>query len=369
DGRPALDFGDTNALGFDRHSRVVEAYAVAARNCGIGSAGRGPYADDRRCAAVEERIAQWLGTEAAVLFPTAAAAHLGSLPALVNSQDVVAVDEAAPTSLHDAARLCRGGGVRSTVFAHDNSADLVRSLRAARPFRFALVAATGVSAVTGNSQSLAEIADAARRHDAVLFVDDTTSTGIQGRHGRGAALEELAGDTNALVIGSLAEALSCRGGFVGCSAAMKRQLTVRASAHTVAAPHAAAELAAIDAVLDLLHGDEYELRVARLRRNITHLASGAGRLGLAVLGGITPCVAVLVGDEETTLDASAYLLDRGFFVPPAIYPTVPYHTGMLRVHLTAGHGAAEVDALLGALAALQQYTALPGVDAYRLRAA
>jgi 7-keto-8-aminopelargonate synthetase-like enzyme len=108
--------------------------------------------------------------------------------------------------------------------------------------------------------------------------------------------------------------------------------------------------------------DEYEVLAGKLRRNIRHLCDGLTRMGLVVLGGSTPIVSVLVGDEGDTLDAGNFLFERGYYVQSVTFPAVPYHAGVLRVQVNANHPAAAIDGLLDAMAALQKAIPLPGPE-------
>jgi len=108
--------------------------------------------------------------------------------------------------------------------------------------------------------------------------------------------------------------------------------------------------------------DEYELLAARLRRNLQQLTRGLVGLGLAVLGGETPIVSVLVGDEAETLRAGSFLFERGFYVQSVTFPAVPYHAGVLRIQVNANHGKESIDALIDAVAALHRKWPLPGPE-------
>src|SRR5205823_11245375 len=100
----------------------------------------------------------------------------------------------------------------------------------------------------------------------------------------------------------------------------------------------------------------------RLQRNLKHLTKGASDLGLVILGGETPIVSVLIGDEEVTLQAGRFLFEKGFYVQSVTFPAVPYHAGVLRIQVNANHQPAAIDGLLAALAELKTKYALPTPD-------
>jgi 7-keto-8-aminopelargonate synthetase-like enzyme len=216
--------------------------------------------------------------------------------------------------------------------------------------------------MSGALPPLKQLDAVCRRHNAVLYVDDAHGTGVLGRKGRGTVLDALGNYDNALVIGSLSKAFSALGGFVGCSAEMKRLLKMRSNTYIFGGPVAPPYLEAVCTVCDILTSDEYELLAARLRRNLQQLTRGLVNLGLAVLGGETPIVSVLVGDEAETLRAGSFLFDRGFYVQSVTFPAVPYHAGVLRIQVNANHRTESIDGLVKSIAALHRARPLPGPE-------
>jgi 7-keto-8-aminopelargonate synthetase-like enzyme len=122
-------------------------------------------------------------------------------------------------------------------------------------------------------------------------------------------------------------------------------------------------LEAICTVCDILSSGEYELLHARLQANVRQLSRGATQLGLALLGGQTPILSVLVGDEADTLEAGFFLFERGYYVQSVIFPAVPYHGGVLRIQVNANHRKEAIDGLLNVLADLKHALHLPGPEA------
>jgi 7-keto-8-aminopelargonate synthetase-like enzyme len=122
-------------------------------------------------------------------------------------------------------------------------------------------------------------------------------------------------------------------------------------------------------VCDILTSSEYDLLIGRLQKNIHRLTTGATWLGLAVLGGQTPIISILVGDEEATIKAGHYLFEQGFYVQSVTFPAVPYHAGVLRVQVNSNHRPESIDGLLEAFAGLQQVVPLPGPEVLLKQAA
>lgn len=362
-GRRVVNFGSDSFLGLDQDYRIQEAIIRGTKKWGTHNGASRAFASVRANAEAEEKIAQWLGTEAALIYPSVTLANMGAIPGLVSRQDVLVVDEHAHNSIQEGAKIARANGVRVIQFSHCDPADLERVLRAAQPYRIAVVAMDGVYSMTGALPPLAALEAVARRYDAVLYVDDAHATGVLGRHGRGTVLDALGNYENAFVVGSLSKGFSCAGGFIGCTKEFKLLLKMRSNTYIFGGPVPPPYLEAVCTVCDILMSREYEHLIGRLRSNCQRLTLGFRRLGLVVLGGETPIISVLVGDEGDTLNAGSFLFDRGFYVQSVTFPAVPYHAGVLRIQVNANHRTESIDRLVDAFAALQQSVFLPGPEA------
>ena len=188
-------------------------------------------------------------------------------------------------------------------------------------------------------------------------------------HGRGTVLEALGSYDNAFAVGSLSKAFSCAGGFIGCTKEFQLLLKMRSNTYIFGGPVVPPYLEAISTVCDILMSSEYPLLLGRLQANVRRLAAGLTRLGLEVLGGQTPILSVLVGDEADTLSAGNFLFEHGYYVQSVTFPAVPYHAGVLRIQVNANHLPESIDGLLRAMAKLRDTIRLPGpAEAPRLAA-
>jgi 7-keto-8-aminopelargonate synthetase-like enzyme len=361
-GRQVINFGSDSFLGLDQDPRVQEALVRGTKRWGTHNGASRAFASVRANALAEEKIAHWLGTEAALIYPSVTLANMGAIPGLVGRQDLLVVDEHAHNSIQEGAKIAKANGVRLVNFSHCDPADLERVLRAARPYRIAVVAIDGVYSMTGALPPLADLNAVAQRSDAVLYVDDAHATAVLGSHGRGTVWDALGNYDNTLVIGSLSKGFSCAGGFIGCTQEFKLLLKMRSNTYIFGGPVPPPYLEAVCTVCNILMSPEYEQLVGRLRRNCRQLSLGFRRLGLAVLGGDTPIVSVLVGDEGDTLNAGGFLFEHGFYVQSVTFPAVPYHAGVLRIQINANHLSESIDHLVDAFAALQRTILLPGPE-------
>src|SRR5207302_9791545 len=149
----------------------------------------------------EDKIARWLGTEAALIYPSVTLANMGAIPGLVGRQYLLVVDEHAHNSIQEGAKIAKANGVRVVNFSHCDPTDLERVLHEAKPYRSAVVAIDGVYSMSGALPPLAKLNEVAQQHDAVLYVDDAHATAGMGTRGRGTVLDALGNDDYSLVSG------------------------------------------------------------------------------------------------------------------------------------------------------------------------
>ena len=359
-GRSVVNFGSDSFLGLDQDARVQDAIHRGVQLWGCHNGSSRAFASVRANEQAEEKLAQWLGTDEVLIYPSVTLANMGAIPGLVSRRDLLVVDEHAHNSIHEGAKIAQVNGARVLAFNHCDPVDLERVLTSAGPYRVALVAIDGVYSMTGAVAPLEHISRVCKRHNAVLYVDDAHATAVLGRNGRGTVLDALGSYENTLVVGSLSKGFSCFGGFIGCPAGFKRLLKIRSNTFIFGGPVPPPYLEAVCTVCDILSSGEYDLLQARLQRNLRMLTDGAHQLGLTVLGGNHPIVSILVGDEDATISAGQFLFENGFYVQSVTFPAVPYHAGVLRIQVNSIHTRDAIQGLLGAFAALKKCISMPG---------
>jgi glycine C-acetyltransferase len=364
-GRDVINFGSDSFLGLDQDKRLQQALHDGITRWGSHNGASRAFASVEANERAEQKLAQWLGTDDVLIYPSVSLANLGALPGLVGKGDLLAIDEHAHNSMQDGAKIAQASGVNVVTFSHRNPTDLQRVLTTSGNYRIAVAALDGVYSMSGALPPLAELNAVAMEHNAVLYVDDAHGTGVLGEQGRGTVLEALGSYDNTLVIGSLSKAFSCFGGFVGCPQNFKPLLKMRSNTYIFGGPVPPPYLEAICVVCDILCSGEYQLIHSRLLKNLNRLADGVRHLNLAMLGGQTPIISILVGDEEDTLSAGQVLFERGYYVQSVTFPAVPYHAGVLRIQVNANHTIAAIDGLLDGLRMLKTRFALPGAEAVR----
>jgi 8-amino-7-oxononanoate synthase len=343
--------GSNNYLGLTGDERVKRAAIEAVERYGTGCTGsRLMNGTLSLHLELEDELADWMGTEAALVFTAGYLANMGLLSTLVEADDAVFLDSAGHASLIDGARLCNGV-LRS--FRHNLPSSLhqrLKTWRAKHPSGGALVAVDGIYSMEGDRAPVAEIAAVCAHHGARLLVDEAHALGVLGPSGRGLCAE--LGVEPDVLIGTLGKAFGSAGGFVTGSAALREYLINRARTFvfTTSAPPPVA--AAAVAGIQLAAGPEGDLRRARLASNRRRLvASIQPHLTLPIIShaGPIPIIPLILGQDARALATARLLRARGIFVPAIRPPTVPVGTARLRLTLSSEHGDAEIDAAAAAL--------------------
>jgi 8-amino-7-oxononanoate synthase len=346
DGRDYLSFCSNDYLGLANHPQLIAAFKEGVDRFGVGSGAAHlitghSYAHQ----ALEEELAAFVGRPRALLFSTGYMANLGVVTALTGRGDEIFEDRLNHASLIDAAALSAAKLVR---YPHNDMQVLQQKLAASQA-RQRLIASDGVFSMDGDCARLVTMQALARQSDAWLLVDDAHGFGVLGEQGRGWCADQLgAGVDNLVLMATLGKALGTGGAFVAGSEALIETLIqqARTFVYTTAAPPALAW--ATRAALRLVQeGDDMR---ERLLRNIDYFRRGAAELDVPLMASGTAIQPVVVGAAGAAMALSAALRERGLLVTAIRPPTVPQGASRLRVTLSASHGLAQLDRLLGALA-------------------
>jgi 8-amino-7-oxononanoate synthase len=343
-GRRLVNLCSNDYLSLASDPRVKRAAAEALEREGAGSGAARLIAGDLPVhGELERRLAALKGTEAALLFSSGYHANAGVVGALVGRGDAVFSDELNHASIIDGCQLSRAEVHR---YRHGDADDLA-GLLAASGARRKLVVTDAVFGMDGDAAPLAAIVELCERHGAMLYLDEAHATGVLGATGAGLAEATGLASRVDVTMGTLGKALGSFGAFVAGSRPLFDWLTSRARTFvfTTALPPAACGAAL--AALDVLATDLPRRR--RLQDLTVRMRDGLEWLGFSMQGVVAPIFPVILGDEQRALEASRRMRERGFFVRAIRPPTVPRGTSRLRVSLTAGHTAEQVDGFLVAL--------------------
>ena len=349
DGRPVLLFGTNNYLGLTFDATCVAESARALQEAGTGTTGsriaNGTYADHAR---LEQRIAQFYGKRAAMIFTTGYQANLGLISTLAGREDHLLIDADCHASIYDASRL---GAAEVIRFRHNDSEDLARRLRRleGRPGD-RIVVTEGIYSMLGDTAPLREIAAVKRELGACLIVDEAHSLGILGERGRG--LCEAAGveaDVD-FVVGTFSKSLGAIGGFAASDLPGFELLRVVCRPFMFTASLPPAVVASVTASLERIAGDHTLGR--RVLENARRLYFGLTAAGFQVGPEPNPIVAVKMPERETAVRFWNRLIEEGLYVNLALPPATPSSLSLIRSSVSAAHGEAQIDRAIAIMSAV-----------------
>ena len=335
DGRDVLLLCSNNYLGLADHPLLKAAAIQSVERYGVGSgAARLVSGNMTLHQQLEERLAEFKGTESALLFNNGYSANLGIISALVGRGDTIYSDRLNHASIIDGALLSRAKLVR---YPHNDMAALRRLLDANRDGGRQLIITDGVFSMDGDLAPLGELAALKQEFGALLMVDDAHGTAVLGEGGRGSA--ELCGVAGAVDVqmGTLGKGLGSFGAYVAGSAELIAYLRNRARSFIFSTSLPPAVLAASLAAIELVSSPEGAALRERLAANTRLFSCALRDHGFDTLGSTTQIVPILVGEAEPTMEFSRRLLDLGLFVQGIRPPTVPAGSCRLRCTVMATH--------------------------------
>ena len=350
DGRRVLNMCANNYLNLSSHPDVVAAARQALEQWGYGmSSVRFICGTQTVHTHLEETIASFLGTEAAILYSSCFDANGGLFETLLGPEDAVVSDALNHASVIDGIRLCKARRYR---YRNCDMADLEEKLKEAHGARTIMIATDGVFSMDGVIAPLADICALAERYGALVMVDDSHALGVLGEHGRGTPEHYGVGARVDIVTGTLGKALGgASGGFTSGSREVVELLRQRSRpylfSNSLAPMIAAASIAAIDVVQR-----SPDLR-ARLRRNAQHFRAAVEAAGFATRGAGHPIIPVMVGEARDAQLIAAGLLERGVYAVGFFYPVVPNGEARIRVQVSALHEIADLDFVVEQLTAVR----------------
>jgi len=353
EGKNFLNFSSNNYLGLAEDPRVRDACVQGLNQFGVGAgASRLVNGSLSPFHHLEKALADFKGTEAALVFNSGYHANVGALSSLVGRGDVIFSDELNHASMIDGILLSKA---KRVIYAHNDPDDLrakLEEIKTDLPSGAQVLLATeSIFSMEGDVCRLGEFLDLAEEYDALLYLDEAHGTGVFGDQGAGLAeglRSHPAYGSRLLQMGTLGKALGCFGAYVAGSQVLVDFLMNRARTFifTTALPPALAS-GALEA-LRIVQEEKTrrETLWQRIKLFETELASLLPELSVRV---ISPIIPIIVGAEERALDLSEYLRDRGFWVNAIRPPTVPPGTSRLRVTVMATHREDDVRGLVGAV--------------------
>jgi 8-amino-7-oxononanoate synthase len=363
DGQSFLNFSSNDYLGLANEPALKEAALEA-----IGRYGAGAGASRLVCGSLgphhelDEVLANFKGTPAALAFSSGYAASTGTIGALMDSNDVIVLDKLVHASIVDAARLC---GAKVRVFGHNNLDDLEKILRWAdkrhatppvvqterKPHT--LIVTESVFSMDGDHAPLREIVALKDQFGAWLMVDEAHATGLYGSARRGLAEELGVAARIEIQMGTLGKALGSSGGYICGQRPLIDYLINRARPFVFSTAPVPAAAAAATAGVRFVESASGEERRNKLWSNVEAFHR-AGKLE-GKSGGTerrykhSAIIPIMIGEESRAMKIATALREQGIFIPAIRFPTVAHGQARLRVTLSATHQAEDIARLLVAL--------------------
>lgn len=335
---PLLNFASNDYLGFSTHPQLAAAAQRVLQKPRLGSGasrlicGHGP-----EHLQLEEALAAFKGTEAALTFSTGYAAAVGTIPALMGKNDVVVLDKLVHASLIDGARL---SGATLRVYPHHHLDYLERLLQRHQGQNL-LIVTESVFSMDGDTAPLHEIVALKEKYGAWLMVDEAHATGLYGKRRQGWIEVQAVSDQVEIQMGTLSKALGSAGGYITGSRSLIDLLINRARSLIFSTAPPPAISAASLAALELIQSPEGEKRVNQLWDHLRYFSKCLGRSTPPA----SPICPILLGSEAKALAAAETLHQKGFWVPAIRHPTVARGQARLRVTLSATHTTEQIDQL------------------------
>lgn len=344
DGREVINLSSNNYLGLTNHPRLVRAAVEATEKYGVGSGSVRTIAGTMTLHnQLEEKLAWFKHTEAALVFQSGFTCNSGVIPVLVGDGDAIVTDALNHASIIDGIRLTRA---QRKIFAHSDMNALEEALKDTQAARRRLVITDGVFSMDGDVARLDTIVELSERYGAMVYVDDAHASGVFGADGRGTVDHFGLHGRVHVQVGTLSKALGSLGGYVACSQALKELLIHRGRPFLFSTSHPPAVTAACLSAIDVLV-DEPQL-ISRLWENARYFKQGLRALGLDTGQSESPITPVIAGSGAKATALSNGLFERGVFAQAIGYPTVPDERSRVRTIVTATHGREDLDAALAA---------------------
>ncbi|NMM53545.1 glycine C-acetyltransferase [Paenibacillus aquistagni] len=344
-GKRVLQMSSNNYLGLTHHPKMKQAAIEATEKYGVGAGSvrtiTGTLAIHDE---LEQKLAAFKGTEAALVFQSGFTTNQGVLGSILGADDVVISDELNHASIIDGIRLTKAS---RKIFAHKDMDQLEAVLKECGSYRQRVVVTDGVFSMDGDIAPLTTIVELAEKYDALVYVDDAHASGVLGKHGKGSTDHFGLHGRVHFQIGTLSKAIGAVGGYVATSQAAKDLMINNARSFLFSTSLPPSVAASCIAAIDVLK-TEPEL-TERLWSNANSFRDTLKKEGFNTGDSETPIIPIIVGEPARTLEFSKRLLDEGLCAQGIVYPTVSMDKGRVRMIVTAQHTDEDLAFALDAL--------------------
>jgi len=339
DGKQVIMFGSNSYLGLTNHPKIKEASKAAIDKYGSGCAGsRFLNGTLDLHIKLEEKLAEFVGKESALVFSTGFQVNLGVISSVTGRNDYIIVDELDHACIIDGSRLSFSKVLK---YRHNDMESLEKALQRCEPEKIKLIAIDGVFSMEGDLANLPSIVELAKKYDANIFLDDAHGLGVMGKNGRGTADHFGLTNETDMIMGTFSKSLASIGGFVAADWDTVNFLKHNARSLVFSASIAPANAAAASAAIDIMINEPE--RLDRLWRNTNFAKNALDELGFDTGHSVTPIIPILIRDDYDTFQLTIELLKEGVFVNPVVSPAVPSTSSLIRFSLMATHTQAQIE--------------------------
>ncbi|TVY02938.1 glycine C-acetyltransferase [Cohnella terricola] len=344
-GRKVLQMCSNNYLGLTNHPELKQAATEAITKYGVGSGSVRTIVGtldihDR----LENELARFKNTEAALVFPSGFTANQGILSSILGEEDAVISDELNHASIIDGIRLTKA--IRK-VFKHKDMDQLEAALKESADCRRRVVVTDGVFSMDGDIAPLPDIVALCERYDAIVYVDDAHASGVLGKNGKGSADHYGLHGRIHVQVGTLSKAIGAVGGYMAGSQSLKDYLIHKARPFLFSTSQPPSVAATCLAAIQVLSFSQHLLD--RMWNNTAYFRDRLKEIGFDTGISETPIIPVIIGDPARTSRFSEELLEEGVSATGIVYPTVAMDKGRIRMIVTASHTTGDLDFALDRL--------------------
>lgn len=344
-GKPVLMFGSNSYLGLTNHPKIKEASQKAIAKYGTGCAGsRFLNGTLDIHLELENRLASYVGKEAAVLFSTGFQVNLGVISCLLDRTDYLVLDEYDHASIIDGSRLSFS---RSIKYAHNDMNDLRAKLSRLPEDAAKLIVSDGIFSMEGDLVNLPEMVKIADEFGANIMMDDAHSLGVIGFNGAGTASHFNLTDKVDLIMGTFSKSLASLGGFIAADEDTVEFIKHRARSLMFSASMPPASVASVIAALDIIEAEPE--RIDKLWANTNYAKKLLLEAGFEIGHPESPILPIYIRDNEKTFLITNILQQNGIFVNPVVSPAVPSDASLIRFSLMATHTFEQIETAIDKL--------------------
>ena len=340
-GSKKINLASNNYLGFATHPALIDAANRATETYGVGAGAvrtiNGTLAIHQE---LEEKLAKFKGTEAAIAFQSGFNCNMGAISAVMNQEDAILSDSLNHASIIDGCRLSRAKIIR---VEHSDMKDLEEKAKAAVEsglYKKIMYITDGVFSMDGDVAKMPEIMTIAEKYNLIVYVDDAHGSGVLGK-GAGTVKEFGLSDKVDFQMGTLSKAIGVVGGYVAGSQKLIDWLKSQARPFLFSTSLTPGAAAAVIKAIELMETEPEH--VEKLWENANYFKEKLKEIGYDIGKSETPITPVILGDEKLTQIFSQKLIDNGVYVKPIVFPTVPLGTGRVRNMPNAAHSKEMLD--------------------------